>query len=180
MRSEVVTAVKIKIRTFWTKISCRCVGGYQHCTETCHVQLQAASLARKVDRTTQHRKSAHHIPYITITITSNSAHQMNSIHKKYVSSSQISSVSIATKYRLYSLGFKSQQGQEIFLLSKTSRPALGTTQPYIQWALAYVLRIKTPGCENQLVPRLKMGGAIPLLPLYFTFNKYLLYKHFLN
>jgi len=31
------------------------------------------------------------------------------------------------------LGFEPQHGKEIFLFYKTTRPALGPTQPHIQW-----------------------------------------------
>jgi hypothetical protein len=39
----------------------------------------------------------------------------------------------ALGYRLDDQGFDFQQGLEIFLFSTASRPALGTTQPPIQW-----------------------------------------------
>jgi hypothetical protein len=57
-----------------------------------------------------------------------------------------------------------------FLLSKTSRPALGTIQP-IQWAQG-VLSWKWSGrgvklaVHLHLVPRLRISGAIPTVPLY--------------
>jgi hypothetical protein len=49
-------------------------------------------------------------------------------------------------------------GQEIFAFSKTSRPPLGPTQPFIQWVAG-----SFPGGK---VPTLRIDGAVPLLPLY--------------
>jgi hypothetical protein len=43
-----------------------------------------------------------------------------------------SSVGIATGYRLDGLGIESRQGRDF---SHTSRPALGPTQPPVQWVL---------------------------------------------
>jgi hypothetical protein len=62
-------------------------------------------------------------------------------------------------------GFDSRQGQEIFLYSTLSRPALGSTQPPIQWVLrARSSTVKWPGREaDHLHPsgaRFKKGGAI--------------------
>jgi hypothetical protein len=51
---------------------------------------------------------------------------------KVIHRGQDSSVGIATG-QAGQLGFDSQQGQEIFLFSVMSGPALGTTQPPIQW-----------------------------------------------
>jgi hypothetical protein len=36
------------------------------------------------------------------------------------------------------MAFDTQQGREIFLFSKMFTPALGTTQPFIQWILEAV------------------------------------------
>jgi len=52
-----------------------------------------------------------------------------------------------------------------------SRPALGPTQPPIHWVLEYFPWSKEFGALKltthlQLVPRLRMSGAIPLFPLY--------------
>jgi hypothetical protein len=44
-----------------------------------------------------------------------------------------SSVSIVTGYTVEGRVFDSRQGQEIFLFSTSSRPALGLTQPLIHW-----------------------------------------------
>jgi hypothetical protein len=43
------------------------------------------------------------------------------------------SVGIALGYGLDDRGFESQQGMGIFLFTTASRPALGPTQPPIQW-----------------------------------------------
>jgi len=47
--------------------------------------------------------------------------------------SQGSSVSILTGLRTGRPAFNSRRGQGIFLFSIASRPALGTSQPLIQW-----------------------------------------------
>jgi len=39
-------------------------------------------------------------------------------------------------------------GVEIFLFSKTSRPAFGPTQPHIHWVPAALPRVKQPGFEG--------------------------------
>jgi hypothetical protein len=44
-----------------------------------------------------------------------------------------SSVGMATRLRAGRPGFDSRQGQEIFLYFTSSRPALGLTQPPVQW-----------------------------------------------
>jgi hypothetical protein len=45
---------------------------------------------------------------------------------------------------LISLGFKFQQGQEVYLCSQTSILALGPTQPPIQWHQVSFLRVQWP------------------------------------
>jgi hypothetical protein len=72
-------------------------------------------------------------------------------------------------------------GQEFFLFSTTSRPALRSTQPLVQLAPGlFPQEVKRPGCEADYSPpssaKVKNGGAIPLftlvltpLPLLFTF-----------
>jgi hypothetical protein len=65
-------------------------------------------------------------------------------------------------------GFNSRQGQEIFLYSTASRPALGLTQPPVQWMPgALSPGVKLPGREADPSPpsntEVKNGGAIPLL-----------------
>jgi hypothetical protein len=42
-------------------------------------------------------------------------------------------VDITTGYGAGRPGFDSRQGQEIILYSTASRPALGTTQPPVEW-----------------------------------------------
>jgi hypothetical protein len=52
---------------------------------------------------------------------------------KEVEKSRDISVGIATRLRAGQPGFNSRQGQEILLISVVFRPALGPTQPPIQW-----------------------------------------------
>jgi hypothetical protein len=67
-------------------------------------------------------------------------------------------------YGLRSLGFESQKGQEIFLFSETSQPALQPTQPHSRWVPAFIPRDVVVTTHLQLAPRLRMSGAIPLFP----------------
>jgi hypothetical protein len=82
--------------------------------------------------------------------------------------SRDSSVSIAVGYGLDGRGSISGRG-EIFLLSTSSRPALGLIQPPIQWVSAALFPgVKRPGCEPAYSPpssaEVKNGGAVrPLL-----------------
>jgi hypothetical protein len=67
-------------------------------------------------------------------------------------------------------GFDSRHGQEIFLHSIESRPALGSTQPPTQWVpRALSPGIKRPGCEagNSLpsTAEVENGGSILTLPV---------------
>jgi hypothetical protein len=84
--------------------------------------------------------------------------------------------------------FDPQQGHRIFLLAPASRPALGPTQPHIQW----VPGVLSPGVKRgrgvtltthpHLVPRLRMSRSYTSSPpphvpprrvagqLYFTSN----------
>jgi hypothetical protein len=48
--------------------------------------------------------------------------------------------------------FKSRQGLGIFLLTTASRPALGPTQPPIQWVPTLSLRVKRPGSKADHLP----------------------------
>jgi hypothetical protein len=66
-------------------------------------------------------------------------------------------------------GFDSRQGQEIFLYSTASRPALGPTQPPIQWVPGElspgVKRLRREGDHSPPSSvQIKNGGAIPPLP----------------
>jgi hypothetical protein len=62
-------------------------------------------------------------------------------------SSRDSSVSIVTRLRAGRPGFDSGQGKRIFLVT-VSRPAVGPTQPPIQWAPGAVSPgVKRPGRE---------------------------------
>jgi len=76
-------------------------------------------------------------------------------------------------YGLDDRGFKSGQEIGIFLFTTVSRPALGPTEPPIQWApVALSLGVKRLEREADphlhLVPRSRMRGAIPPL-LQYTF-----------
>jgi hypothetical protein len=81
--------------------------------------------------------------------------------------SRDSAVSIATGYGLDDRGSIPSKGK-IFLFSTASRPALGPTQPSIQYVLgALSPGVKQPGREADHSPPsiagLKNGGAIPPL-----------------
>jgi hypothetical protein len=74
-------------------------------------------------------------------------------------------------YRLDDRGVEPRQGLGIFLFTTASRPALGPTQPSIQWVPgALSLGVKRPGVKLttrlHLVPRSRMHGAILPLLLY--------------
>jgi hypothetical protein len=76
---------------------------------------------------------------------------------------------IATRLRAGSSGFDSQQWQEIFLFSTSSRPTMGLTQPPIQWVpWALSPQVKRQGREADHSPpssaEVKNGGATPPLP----------------
>jgi hypothetical protein len=70
----------------------------------------------------------------------------------------------------YSPGFDSRQGKDIFLFSITSRPALGLTQPPIQWvpgALSPWSKLLEREADHHSPPssaEVKNGGAIRPLP----------------
>jgi hypothetical protein len=57
-------------------------------------------------------------------------------------------------------GFQSRRGQEGFLFSKASRPAMEPTQPPVQWIMGVFPGVMRPG--HHLVPRLRKSGAVPL------------------
>jgi hypothetical protein len=74
------------------------------------------------------------------------------------------------------LGFDSRQGLGIFLFTTVSRKALGPTQPPIQWVPGALSRGVKLTTHLHLVPRSRMRGAIPPLPLY-VFMAWYLVKH---
>jgi hypothetical protein len=54
-------------------------------------------------------------------------------------------------------GFNSRQGQEIFMYSTVSRPALGPMQPPVQCIPGTLSPgVKRPGCEVDLLPPSRM------------------------
>jgi hypothetical protein len=64
----------------------------------------------------------------------------------------------------------SRQGQNIFLCTTASRPALGPTQSPIQWVPEAVSSgLKPPGRKAGYLPpssaEVKNGGAIPPVPI---------------
>jgi hypothetical protein len=62
-------------------------------------------------------------------------------------------------------GFGSRQGQEIFLFSTVSRPALRPTQPPIQWVpWAFPPWVKQPGRNLHLLPRSRNSNSTPHAP----------------
>jgi hypothetical protein len=78
---------------------------------------------------------------------------------------------IALGYGLDERGFESRQGLGIFLFTTSSRPALGSTQPPIQWVSGILfLVVKCPGREADHLPpssaEVTMRVAIPPLPHY--------------
>jgi hypothetical protein len=65
------------------------------------------------------------------------------------------------------LRFESWWGLGIFLFDTMSRPALGLTQPPIQWVPgALSLEVKWLGHEADHSPPFRMCGSIPPLPKY--------------
>jgi hypothetical protein len=78
-----------------------------------------------------------------------------------------SSVGIATDYGLDGPRIESRWGRDY---SYTSRPALGPTQPPVQWvpgiSRGYSGRDVVLTNHALLVPRLRMSRAIPLLALW--------------
>jgi hypothetical protein len=80
------------------------------------------------------------------------------------------SVGIATRLWAEILGFDSRQGQNIFLFSTATRPALEPTQPPIRCVLAAVSPgVTRQGREADHSPpsnaEVKNGGATPPFPL---------------
>jgi hypothetical protein len=87
--------------------------------------------------------------------------------------SRDSSVGIATGYRLGGLDLIPSRGKIFLLYSTESKPALGPTQPSIQWVLGvFSPGVKHPESEADHSPpsiaEVKNGGAIP--PLLYMFS----------
>lgn len=74
------------------------------------------------------------------------------------------------------LGSISRSVNKSFLYSKLSEPTVGSNRPLAEWVVGALPReIKRPVCEVEqsphLVSRLRISGAIPLLP--YTFMVYI-------
>jgi hypothetical protein len=92
-----------------------------------------------------------------------------------------SSVGIATRLRIGRSGFDFWQGLGIFLLTNASRPALGPTQPPIQWVpRALSMGVKRPEREYDHSPPsiadIKNSWSYTSLPQY-DFMSWCLIKH---
>jgi len=61
--------------------------------------------------------------------------------------------------------FESRQGQEVFLVSQTSKLVLGLTQPPIQWVLGSFTGVEVPEVWSWPQTSIWCWGVIPLLPL---------------
>jgi hypothetical protein len=77
---------------------------------------------------------------------------------------------VQSNYRTHAMGStvrgsNAGRGKLGFLFSKTQRPALGPTQLRIQYVPGF-FRGVTLTTQFHRVPRLRMSGALPLLPLY--------------
>jgi hypothetical protein len=84
--------------------------------------------------------------------------------------SRDSLVSVATRLRVGRSEVRILAGARDFF-HQTSKPAVGPTQPHIQRVLVFFLRPKATGAwswpvTSFLVPKLRMSGCLPLLPLY--------------
>ena len=83
-------------------------------------------------------------------------------------------VSTVTRLWARQLGFRTPVTAR-YLPSKMSRPAVGPTQPPIQWVLqARPLEVNWPGLEADHSPppsaRFKVSGALPPLPLHHLWH----------
>jgi hypothetical protein len=85
-----------------------------------------------------------------------------------IGGSRDSSVGIATRLRDGRPRFDSRQRLGIFLFTTASRPALGSTQPTIQWIGGYFPGIRRPGRETDNSPPSKskiiLHRSSPSLP----------------
>jgi hypothetical protein len=85
----------------------------------------------------------------------------------YETRSRDSSVGITLSYGLDDRGFESRQGLGIFLFTTASRPALGPTQPPIQWVPgALSLGVKRPGRQADYSP-VSSAEVKECMDLYF-------------
>jgi hypothetical protein len=65
------------------------------------------------------------------------------------------------------LWFDSRQRQEIFPTPRASKSALGPIQPSIQWVPHVIPKMLKQLGHEDLVPRLRIGGAQPYSPSAF-------------
>jgi hypothetical protein len=106
---------------------------------------------------------------------------MGSVQRKFGTTNQPrdgdGSFSMDTRLLLGSPAFTSRQGQwcHFFLFTTASRPALGTTQPPIQWVPGTLSRGIKRTTRLHLVPRLRTHWAIFSLPQYI-FKEWCLIK----
>jgi hypothetical protein len=85
-----------------------------------------------------------------------------------------SSVGIATGYGLDDSGFESRGGLNFLHLS---RPALGPTQPLVQWVPCFHVGKERPGRDADLSPPSSAVGHERVeLYLYFPYGPYGLYR----
>ena len=76
-----------------------------------------------------------HMHTLTHTYTQTHTHTLPGIHcLKLLWGGNEWEVDIATRLQVNGLEFESWQGQEILSFAQTHRPAVGGTEPFIQWA----------------------------------------------
>jgi hypothetical protein len=86
-------------------------------------------------------------------------------------------IGIATTYALDSSGFESQQGQEIFLFSKTVQTESGAHSTSHAIGTGFLSQSYDGGGVKlttylHLVPRLRMSGVLPIfLPYFFRVRR---------
>jgi hypothetical protein len=82
-------------------------------------------------------------------------------------------VGIATGYELDSPGIETRWGRDFPHLS---RPALGPTQPPVQWVPGFSRGKERPGCDANPSPLYSAVGHERELYLYFPYGSYGLYR----